>query len=206
MTKHLHHWRAVHVFRVVLVAGVALAAAAQSPDLGQSFRPVTDAMLQNPPAGRLAVLPSLTERMGLQPPRSDRRRHREKSARGLVGAGGGLRAHAPRARRRDVPAARRRRVRLTRCGNGQGAMEVRARSSERPPTRRHQAQHCDLSGAPDRYLERWIGVRRRRAHRQAGVGGQDHGPGEHVERADHRRRQGDLRPRVRARQRARAAA
>ena len=48
MTKHLQN--AAQIVRVVLIAGVALVAAAQSPEPGQSFHPVTDSMLQSPPA------------------------------------------------------------------------------------------------------------------------------------------------------------
>ena len=50
MTKHLKDWRAVQIARVVLIAGVTFAAAAQSPEPGHAFRPVTDAMLKKPPA------------------------------------------------------------------------------------------------------------------------------------------------------------
>src|SRR5215831_11324023 len=48
MTKHLKN-RAVRIARVVLIAGVALGAAAQSPESGHAFHPVTDAMLKKPP-------------------------------------------------------------------------------------------------------------------------------------------------------------
>src|SRR5215471_12367281 len=50
MTKHLRNRRVVQIGLVVLLAGVALVAVAQSRKPDESFRPVTDKMLQKPPA------------------------------------------------------------------------------------------------------------------------------------------------------------
>ena len=68
----------------------------------RNLRPVTDAMLQNPEAGRLAVVAAHAESLGVQPPE---RRSTSATSRSFVSSGRGRSRKACRKARRSFTTA-----------------------------------------------------------------------------------------------------